>query len=148
MEPAEAKFFESSQEAVEIISRLLRKKDWAALTCYYYLEQSNVDAEDLLCGEFFVFADRPAPSHPGIGVYKHPFNPAFDYDYHRDGPNDTIYVVLSIEIEQGDGMLQRGYDFFKMKKSPKGLQVLPDKVDYDEAFGIPPGIDDLLSNKI
>jgi len=58
--------------------------------------------------------------------YKHPFAPGFRFDHVRptDDPN-VIAVVVSIEIDQGGGLKQRGLSEFRMRRSEKGYQVLP-----------------------
>ena len=146
MESTNSKYFQSPKEAVEIISKLLRKKDWETLSRYYDLDDSDVEVEELESGAFFTHSETPNVAHPILGGYKHPFDPAFKYDNHREGPDDTIIVVLSIRIDQGDGRVQEGFDFFKLRKTSNGLQLLPENVDSDEAFGIPPEVDDLLTD--
>ena len=146
MESTSTNYFKSPKEAVEIISKLLRKNDWETLSRYYDLDNSDVEIEELESGTFFILNERPNVTHPILGGYKHPFDPAFKYDNHREGPNDTIIVVLSIRIDQGDGRVQEGFDFFKLRKTANGFQVLPENVDSDEAFRIPPDVDDLLTD--
>ena len=149
MESREPKYFASPQEAVEIISELLIKEDWKTLSKYYYLEGSNVDVEELESGRFFIRTNPPEVCHPGgFWVYKHPFDPSFEYLGHEEIHDDTIIVTVHIIIDEGMGMFQEGRKFFAMKETPKGLQVLPRIVDSEEAFGTLPGptmsLEDLL----
>jgi hypothetical protein len=38
---------------------------------------------------------------------------------------NVVQVVVSIEIDQGGGMIQRGIDEFLMRRSEAGYQILP-----------------------
>jgi len=123
-----SEYFKSPQEAVEGISKLLRNRDWVSLSRYYYLKDSDIDITELESGNFFIKKEQAEVSHPLLGDIRQPFDPAFKYDSHRGGPGDTVFVKVSVKIDQGDGMIQEGFDFFKMKNTPKGLQVLPEDV--------------------
>jgi len=152
MESREPKYFASPQEAVEIISELLIKEDWKTLSRYYYLEGSNVDVEELESGRFFIRTKPPEVCHPGgFWVYKHPFDPSFKYLGHEEIRDNIIIVTVHIRIDEGMGMFQEGRKFFAMKKTPKGLQVLPRIVDSEEAFGTLPeptmSLEDLLKGR-
>ena len=152
MESREPKYFASPQEAVEIISELLIKEDWKTLSRYYYLEGSNVDVEELESGRFFIRTKPPEVCHPGgFWVYKHPFDPSFEYLGHEEIRDNIIIVTVHIRIDEGMGMFQEGRKFFAMKKTPKGLQVLPRIVDSEEAFGTLPeptmSLEDLLKGR-
>ena len=138
MELEEIKYFASPREAVEIISELLIKKDWKALSRYYYLEGSNIDIDELESGRFFIRTRAPEVSHPGgFWVYRHPFHPHFKYLNHKETDDKNIIVTVYIKIDEGMGMFQEGRQDFAMKRTSEGLQLLPGTVD---AKG------DLLSN--
>jgi len=152
MESKEPKYFASPREAVKIISELLIKEDWKTLSRYYYLEGSNVDVEELESGRFFIRTKPPEVCHPGgFWVYKHPFDPSFEYLGHEEIRDNIIIVTVHIRIDEGMGMFQEGRKFFAMKKTPKGLQVLPRIVDSEEAFGTLPeptmSLEDLLKGR-
>ena len=122
-----AHYFTSPEQAVTVITELLRKEDWATLSRYYDLSDSKVDRKELESGRFFIRTERPEGEHPaGFWRYKHPFPPGFKFDRVRatEDPN-VIVVVVSIEIDQGGGVKQRGLSEFKMQKSAKGYQILP-----------------------
>ena len=127
MNEEDPRYFRSSKEAVEVISVLLDKKDWVTLSRYYDLSNSEVDRKNLETGRFFVRAERPEVAHPGgFWRYKAPFSPGFKYDHEEPEGKDIVRVHLRIEIDQGDGMVQEGFDSFRMRKTPKGYQILPD----------------------
>ncbi len=144
-------YFESPRQAVDAITVMLEARDWPALTRYYDLEGSGIDRAQLISGAFFWRSERPEVSHPaGFWRYKHPFSPSFEYSWSApdDGapgpipaapvadpdvpptpvadPN-IIKVVLEVEIDQGAGSpAQRGFSGFRMRKSERGYQILPD----------------------
>jgi len=126
MKTSEVKYFQSPAEAVKIISKLLLKKSWEELASYYDLSGSKIIPDELISGRFFITEQQPEVSHPGeFWRYKHPFAPGFSYDNHQQTDENTIIVNVSIEIDEGFGMIQRGFDSFKMMRSPKGFQLLP-----------------------
>ena len=128
----EQKYFKSPEEAVQIISRLLEKDDWKTLSLYYDLSGTDIDRKDLESGQFFVrFEDELREiSHPGgFDRYKHPFAPGSKYSGHEKLDTDRIKVRVSIEIDQGGGMVQRGIKTFLMQEFLNGYRVLPDIVD-------------------
>ena len=129
MELKESMYFSSPQEAVEIISGLLIKKDWKALSRFYYLEGSNIDIAELESGRFFIRTKAPEVSHPGgFWEHKHPFPPQFKYLSHKE-TGDKIIVTVYIKIDEGMGLFQEGRQEFAMKKNSEGLQLLPVTVD-------------------
>ena len=126
MKTDEAKYFQNPAEAVKVISDLLLKKSWEELASYYDLSGSIIGPDELISGQFFIANQPPEVSHPGgFWRYKHPFAPGFSYDNHQNEDKNTVNVNLSIEIYEGFGMVQRGFDSFKMTQSPKGFQILP-----------------------
>ncbi|MBW1916123.1 MAG: hypothetical protein JRI86_14520 [Deltaproteobacteria bacterium] len=152
MESKEPKYFASPREAVKIISELLIKEDWKTLSRHYYLEGSNIDVEELESGRFFIRTKPPEVRHPGgFWVYKHPFDPSFEYLGHKEIRDNIIIVTVHIRIDEGMGMFQEGREFFAMGKTPKGLQVLPRIVDSEETFGNLPeptmSLEDLLKGR-
>ncbi len=122
------RFFDSPEQAVDRISDLLRKEDWATLARYYDLAGTGVDRSTLESGEFFIARERPPIAHPaGFWRYRHPFPPGFRYDSH-EVTGDVAVVRVSIAIDQGDGMNQRGMHVFRMKKSPHGWRILAEDI--------------------
>ena len=138
-------YFETPRQAVEEITAMLVAEDWPALARYYDLEGSGVDRAQLVSGEFFVRTERPEVSHPAdFWRIKHPFHPGFHYAWSGaevdianimsapdadtpEGDPGIVKVVLEVEIEQGAGEpVQRGISEFRMRKSERGYQVLPD----------------------
>jgi hypothetical protein len=122
-----AKFFESPQQAVSRSEELLRKQDWSTLASYYDLSGSGVDRSELTSGRFFMRSDRPSGAHPGVDWrYKQPFAPGFKFDHVEptDRP-DVQQVIVSISIDQGGGMVQKGLKSFLLRKSARGYQLLP-----------------------
>lgn len=123
----DAKYFsDPGKEAVLIITGLIRDDNWKELSLYYDLDGSGIRRERLESGEFFIRTRRPEVAHPAeFWRHKHPFSPEFQYDFHSE--TDGIATVnLSITIDQGGGMVQRGMSSFRMKRSEKGYQILPD----------------------
>ena len=122
-------FFPSPETSVEIITQLLKSEDWKTLSSYYYLDDGNQALIDsLLSGDYFIRRKRPDVAHPGgFWKYKHPFSPGFTYSSHEQIAEDIIKVHLTIEIDQGDGMIQTGWDSFVLKKFHKGYKLLPEK---------------------
>ena len=119
-------YFESPEKAVKIITRLLQNSDWLTLAKYYDLSEAEIEFEQLSSGEFFINKEKPEVAHPGgFWKFKSPFSPGFKYFSHESHGIDSLKVNLQIEIDQGDGMVQRGYDSFFLKKSDKGYQLLP-----------------------
>lgn len=126
---ADAGFFESPQRAVEAISKMLKEEDWASLARHYDLGGSDIDRKTLLSGEFFVRTERPEAAHPGgFWRYKHPFAPGFEYSFTTPADETGIVTVrVSIRIDQGAGQpVQVGWQEFRMRRSEKGFQILPD----------------------
>ena len=120
-------YFESPEKAVNEIRKLVVASDWKTLSRYYDLTDSDTKLEELLSSDFFIREERPQVVHPGgFWRYKHPFAPAFKFNYASELEKSGIYeVTLGIEINQGDGMIQKGIQTFRMRKSEKGFQVLP-----------------------
>lgn len=122
-----ARYFTSPEQAVIHITELLRKEDWTALSRYYDLSDSKVDRGELESGRFFLRTEKPKGAHPaGFWRYKHPFPPGFKFDrvYATADPS-VIVIVVSVEIDQGGGVKQRGVSEFRMRKAAKGYQILP-----------------------
>ncbi len=125
------KFFSSPQEAIAIISELLRENDYKSLTDYYDLKGSEIKRSDLESGDFFIRKKRPEISHPSeIWRYKHPFAPGYQYASMRPAAKKNVFIIeVNISIDQGEGSpAQKSFSFFYMKISNKGWQILPDVV--------------------
>ncbi|MCK5075890.1 MAG: hypothetical protein KAR38_05915, partial [Calditrichia bacterium] len=130
-----SKYFSSPEEAVLIITELLKKEDFKTLACYYNLSNSNVKLSELESGDFFIRKKPPEIAHPaGFWRYKHPFAPGFKFAYCQPAKKDGIYIVqVEITIEQGAGSpAQHGYSYFYMTKSSNGWQLLPENVLEDD----------------
>ena len=128
-------YFSSPSEAIEIITELLKGKNFKTLAKYYDLTNSEVKQSDLESGDFFYRKDRPEIFHPGgFWRYKHPFAPGFTFKSVRGTTKDNVYIVeISISIEQGvDSPNQTGSSYFYMMKSDKGWKILPDPVPEEE----------------
>lgn len=125
-EPA---FFPDPKTAVTETARLLRSKSWPELARYYDLSGTDVAAETLTSGSFFVREKRPEVSHPaGFWRYKQPFAPSFRYMSHSTVGDDEIEVTVYVRIDQGGGMVQEGRNSFRMRKSKSGYRLLPKSV--------------------
>lgn len=127
---SDALYFRSPTEAVAGMSEMLNASDWKTVARYYDLSGTEIRREDLVTGRFFTNSNStgtPLLNRPGACG---PCAAGFKYERHApDGP-DTIRVYLKMEIDQGDGMVQRSLAAFRMRKSDRGYQVLPDEVSY------------------
>jgi len=122
-EPA---YFSDPESAVAETARLLRAKAWAELARYYDLSGTDVAPDTLTSGAFFVRDKPPAVGHPaGFGRYRQPFAPGFSYLSHAGAGDDEVVVTVHVEIDQGGGMVQRGLDTFRLRRSARGYQLLP-----------------------
>ena len=102
--------------AVAALSELLAARDWAGLAACY-------DADPAALTPAF-FYDPHAEGHPaGFDRWRHPFPPGWSYQSHEE-QGDVAVVRVGIEIDQGDGMIQRGFREFRMRRTPAGWQVL------------------------
>ena len=119
-------YFESPKKAVEQITEMLKNENWEKLFTYYDRYGSNIQPKEFLSGRFFIRAKAPEVAHPGgFWKYKHPFAPGFTFDYTTTDEN-IVTVNLSIEIDQGNGRVQRGTDTFKLRNHPdKGYKIIP-----------------------
>lgn len=132
MTDSEALFFASPTEAVTQLTQMLNASDWKTAARYYDLSGTNMRREGLASESFFIknpaaetrFLDRRGAMRP--------FTPGFKYERHAPDGADTIRVYLKLEIDQGDGMTLRSLHAFRMRKSQRGYQVLPDEVSYFE----------------
>ena len=120
-------YFDNPESAVPLIADMLRAKDWDRLARYYRLEGTDLDRAQLRSGEFFYTEEPPEAAHPaGFWRYKHPFAPGYEFVETRElQPLGQIEVIVAVEIDQGDGTVQRGIDSFLMFRSPEGYQILP-----------------------
>ena len=122
-------YFPGPEASVEIITQLLISEDWSSLSSYYYLDEGNGGMIDsLLSGDYFIREERPEVAHPGgFWKYKHPFSPGFQYSSHEEISEDHIKVNMTIEIDQGDGMIQVGRESYLLKEFKDGFKLLPDQ---------------------
>jgi hypothetical protein len=122
-----ARYFQSPEEAVSTARGLIRSRDWLALATFYDLSGADIKLDSLTSGDFFFSEDAPPQGHPsGIGRYKHPFPPAFHFEFAEPTQNGEIIVVhMAVDIDQGDGAFQRGLHQFRLRESRAGYQILP-----------------------
>lgn len=124
--PEAALYFDSPEEAVEIARQLMRAKNWSTLALYYDLDGTAYARADLEDGLFFVRRDRPTDGHPGVWQYRQPFHPAYVFDTAQETEKEGVWkITVRVEIDQGDGMIQRGFDTFEMRKGEPGWQLRP-----------------------
>lgn len=126
-----ALYFDTVEQAVEVATPLLEKKEWGTLARYYDLSDSPVERAELENGTFFYSARVEGFQHPaGFDRYKQPFAPGFKFMRSDEtGQKDVVKVTVLVEIDQGGGMTQRGMSEFYMRKHAKGWQFLPGGVD-------------------
>lgn len=119
-------FFTGPKAAVPLISRHLIEENWLELARYYDLAGTDISPVSLLSGAFFKRETPPEIGHPGgFDKFKQPFSPSFSYSSHRSVGEHEVRVTVSIEIDQGGGMLQQGRDTFTLRKSEPGYRLLP-----------------------
>ena len=117
-------YFISPEEAVDTISQLLANEDFLTLTGYYELRESNISIEDFYSGKYYrgeIAGEKPA----GLFKYVKPFSPGFKFSYVEELENKITRVHLTLEIEQGEGMVLRSIHSFDLVESEKGFRILP-----------------------
>ena len=120
-------YFNTPQESVELASKLLVDEDWDTLSNYYFLENSDEETIDSLKnGSYFIRDKKPELIHPAASWrYKKPFDPNFNYLNHVTEGEDRVKVEVSMEMDQGNGMIQQGFSTFYLIKLDSGYQLLP-----------------------
>ncbi len=120
-------YFSSPQKCVKLTSKLLVDEDWEKLSSYYFLDDADESLiVSLKNGSYFIRTKQPEVAHPGgFWKYKKPFPPSFNYLNHVQLTKDTVKVDVTLEIDQGDGMVQQGQVSFYLIKLQKGYQLLP-----------------------
>jgi len=122
------RYFASPQASVPVITRLLKAKDWQTLASYYDLSGSDVDTQSLKDGSFFLNEKRPQMAHPaGFWRIKQPFAPGYVFQSAKAMEDGQTEVTVMVEIDEGGGLVQRGYDTFRLVAHPEGYQLLPKK---------------------
>ncbi|MBN2520451.1 MAG: hypothetical protein JXB17_08105 [Bacteroidales bacterium] len=120
-------YFESPEKSIPVITELLINADWETLSRYYNLSNSGIDIKELISGDFFIRDKKPEAAHPAaFWRFKHPFSPGFKYLSDYEIKENIYKVELVIEIDQGDGMIQKGFQLFYMIKYKQGFQILPE----------------------
>lgn len=121
-------YFANPASAVDRIKVMLKEKDWVALAKYYDLSDSPVEREDLVSGKFFYTDEKPEAAHSaGFWKYKHPFDPAFDFQSVRElDETGIVEVIMVIKIDQGGGLTQQGQQVFYMRRSESGYRIIPE----------------------
>lgn len=127
-------YFTSPKQAVEVVIDMIIAEEFEKLSRYYDLSGSDIDRDELTSGRLFVRTERPEVSHPGeFWRIKEPFPSGFQYSGHSTNDEGIATVRVSVEIDQGGGMFQRGKDSFRMKQQPEGWQLLPRAAQATEA---------------
>jgi hypothetical protein len=123
---AQPLYFSSPQESVELTAQLLIQEDWGTLLKYYYVENSTRETIDSLKdGSYFIRNKKPEVVHPAVSwKYKKPFDPNFKYSGHIEEDHARVRVDVSMEIDQGNGMIQQGTSSFYLIKSQNGYQLM------------------------
>ena len=123
---AQSLYLSTPQESVELTSMLLIEEDWEKLSNYYFLENSDKETiVSLKNGSYFIRDKRPEVYHPALDwKYKKPFPPNFKYLSHIEIGKDSIKVNVSLEIDQGNDMMQQGISSFYLIRSENGYQFL------------------------
>lgn len=124
--------FQSPEEAVEIAGGLIREHKWAELAAYYDLSGSDFSAGDLENGTFFHAPRTEGAEHPsGVSRYRHPFPPGYRLlETEPTERDDTVKVIMLLEIDQGIGVPQRSLAAFLMRRQAdaSGWKILPQSV--------------------
>ena len=77
-------YFDTPQQAVQVITALLKAQDWVALRRYYDLSDTPIERAQLESAAFFIRKERPLAAHPaGFWRYKQPFAPGFAHASHQ-----------------------------------------------------------------
>jgi hypothetical protein len=129
---ADAGGFESPEAAVPVLRDLVRLEDWPGLAAHYDLSGSGVERRELTSGAFFLAPGAGELGQPREVVrYRHPFAPAYELRRVIATQDPEVVVMeMGVEIDQGEGMPpQRGLSWFKMRRSPNGWKVLPERVE-------------------
>lgn len=117
-------YFNTPKEAVDTISQLLANEDFLTLTNYYELGESYIPIEEFHSGKYFrgeLDGEIPA----GLFKYVKPFSPGFKFSHVEELENKITRVHLTLEIDQGEGMVLRSIHSFDLTKSEKGFRILP-----------------------
>jgi len=124
---AQPLYFSTPQESVELTAQLLIQEDWGTLLKYYFVENSDKETIDSLKnGSYFIRNKKPEVVHPAVSWrYKKPFDPNFKYSGHFEEDLARIKVDVSMEMDQGNGMIQQGTSSFYLIKSQNGYQLIP-----------------------
>jgi len=84
-------------------------------------------------GTFFHSPRTEGAEHPsGVTRYRHPFPPGYRLlNTEPTDREDTIKVILSLEIDQGIGVPQRALAAFLLRRQADegGWQILPQSVE-------------------
>jgi hypothetical protein len=124
---AQPLYFSTPKESAEITSKLLIQEDWDTLMRYYYVTDSNEEIVDSLRnGSYFIRTEKPELIHPSVSwKYKKPFDPSFNYSGYFEESLNKVKVEVSLEIDQGNDMIQRGITTYYLIKSKNGFQFIP-----------------------
>lgn len=120
-------YFSSPEEAVSIITDLMRKEDWLKLGRYHDYAGTGWRENDLQDSAFYLHEIKPEKTHPAIPwKYKFPFAPGFKLESVEDAPQvGVVRVILRLDIDEGGGMKQTSLVVLLLRKSEKGYQIIP-----------------------
>ena len=119
------KYFTSPEDAAAVVTQLLIEKDWQTLAHYYFLGDTAIDIRDIAQEKFFVRKSEAESHHPTDDpkIFK-PFDPSYAFD-HAEEQGDTVTVWMIKKVDQGNDLEQIGMQSFLLKRTEKGLQLLP-----------------------
>lgn len=123
-EKMEKLYFSSPEKSVSLISNLLWEEDLPTLTSYFDLENTDIPIDDFQSGKYFrceIIGEKPA----GLFKYVKPFSPGFEFSHIEELKNNITRVHLTLEIDQGEGMVLRSIHSFDLVRSENGFQILP-----------------------
>ena len=117
-------YFSSPKESISLISNLLREEDLLTLTSYFELENTDIPIDDFLSGKYFM-GEIDGQKPVGLFKYVKPFSPGFKFSHLEELENEFTRVHLTLEIDQGEGMVLRSIHSFDLIRSEKGFRILP-----------------------
>ena len=121
------KYFRSRTEALGVIDRLLREKDWEELAQYYDLRDSSVAPAELRTGRYFYNDGHGTGQYTEVDPpYLRPFAPGARFDHEMgDADPDVIVVVMVLEPPPGSESGRRHVYRFRLRRRGWGWQILP-----------------------
>jgi len=119
-------YFTSPEASVPVISELMTKKDWAALTRYYALTPDDPARANYESGQAYgSSSSTDSPAAAALGPYRKPFVPGSKFVQSVPQGEDMVEVTVKLDIDQGGGMTQTMLGNFLLHKSAEGYQLVP-----------------------